>query len=230
MKSIATLILTIGSVSAGELIVLMPCDKDSNGFGIGDPFVESFADGSFEIEPKVEMLQEGQIIKYVYDDVKPGMYRVALDADGNSIGCTELLMESHVEIEEDASVTIFLYAPRNRAVNLPSGIAAALKAHPKGMMFLSANYQGSAKSFFQIRSLPRKRSGGLESWIHYLRPNAEYTIEILDEVQEGKTRNTKTIFKKTFKIGDGISGVEREQKQNQWQQDATPSDGAKPSN
>lgn len=87
MKIFMFLLATARIVLAGELVVVTPFDNDSNGFGIGYPFVQSFSDGDFGIEPRMEVAQNGQVIKYIYRDVKPGMYRICLDADGNPFGC-----------------------------------------------------------------------------------------------------------------------------------------------
>jgi hypothetical protein len=214
MKIPIFLLATALIVSAGELVVVTPFDNDANGFGVGDPFVQSFTAGDFDTEPKMEAAQDGQVIKYIYRDVKPGMYRICLDADGNPFGCTEILMETHVKVKKDGSTMVFLYAPRNQATTLPADIAAAQKKHPKGMLELSAKYQGSKKSFYQVRSIPG-RTGELDSWIHYLRPDAEYTVKISEVLQDEGTPAVKVVYEKTFKVGDGVPDVQPDQKKEQ---------------
>ena len=237
MKIFMFLLATARIVLAGELVVVTPFDNDSNGFGIGYPFVQSFSDGDFGIEPRMEVAQNGQVIKYIYRDVKPGMYRICLDADGNPFGCTEILMETHVKVEKNGSQMVFLYEPRNQAIALPADIANALKKHTKGMLELSARYHGTKKSFPQVRSMPG-RPGELAAWIHYLRPDAEYTVKIADVVRNEGSLDIKVVYEKNFKVGDGVSNVHPDPKPGYGEQvgagqpatrpESNPESGGKP--
>jgi hypothetical protein len=213
------LLAMAGLVDAGELIVLVPNgpgskvytgDKNSDdpfledceSGDMGMPVVQSFSQGDFDVDPKTEIIQNGQIIRYTYSEIKRGKYRVCLEGM-EPIGCQSVFMETHVELQDQQQLTVFLFQPKARDVHLPDYISAVLKKHRNGMIELYATYEGSEKRFLQARSIPSSPIE-LASWIHYLRTDAVYSIKVLDIKRSDAGIVIAPVFEKVFRVGDGV--------------------------
>jgi hypothetical protein len=155
-----------------------------------------YSDGSWiDKEPEQSVIQEGQIIREVYRDLKPGKYRIVLKPLG-PIGFSEALMETHVNLEKDASESVILIPQEHKDLELPADLVEAFQNLDGTVMWdLSVRYPGFKDKFFQVRAFSEPND--LKKFIHYLRSDGEYTISIWNkEAAKGYA------YEKTFRVID----------------------------
>ncbi len=176
MKWALVFLMSVKLVSAGELIVFCPAESAA---GDGVAMVYPFADAEFDVEPEMEVMQEGQVIRHTYKDVPAGKYRVRFGALG-PIGWVESYMETHVAIAKGETKTIYLFKPQSARPVLPKeiidGVRAAKKKQPKSWVELEAHYEGASDAFLQYRDLGMQTRP--ETYIHYLRTDAAYSLKV----------------------------------------------------
>ena len=156
-----------------------------------------YSDGSWiDKEPEETVIQEGQIIRQVYRDLKPGKYRIVLKPLG-PIGFSEALMETHVNIEKDASESVILIAQDQKKVEIPADLVEAFKKFEVPVLWdLSVRYPGfvGEDKIYQVREFSDPKD--FKKFIHYLRSDGEYTISIWNrEAAKGYA------YEKTFRVG-----------------------------
>jgi hypothetical protein len=153
-----------------------------------------YSDGSsIDKEPEQAVLQEGQIVRQVYRDLKPGKYRIVLTPIG-PIGFSSALMETHVNLKKDASESVILIAEAQKKVEIPVELTDAFKNFDGKVMWdLSVRYPGFKDQFRQVGEFSDSKD--FKRFINYLRSDGEYTIKIWD-----KDPSTSHPYEKTFRV------------------------------
>lgn len=146
-------------------------------------------------EPEQALVQEGQIIREVYRDLKPGKYRIVLEPLG-PIGFSYALTETHVNLEKDATASVILIPQAHKDFELPVELLEAFQNFKGTAMWdLSVRYPGFKDKFFQVRAFSDPKD--LKNYIHYLRSDGEFTISIWDrDAAKGYA------YEKTFRVID----------------------------
>lgn len=156
-----------------------------------------YSDGSWIAkEPERTVIQEGQIIREVYRDLKPGKYRIVLEPLA-PIGFSYALKETHVNLKKDASESVILIANDHKNLDLPTELVEAFKMFQHEVTWdLSVRYPGfdGKEKIYQVRTVSAPED--LKQFIHYLRPDGEYTVSIWDE-EAGKGY----AYEKSFRVG-----------------------------
>ena len=205
LAKIETLLFFLSSIAvyAGELVVMVPVDRSPGGGGMYLTTVGPYEGETLGVTPEIDLVQEGQIERSRYRGVNPGRYRVALTDLGYGMGFGVDLMETHVTVSEDSPVTVYLFEPTRKKVQLPEELETAVAKYTKKdyeFFDLSASFKGSKKKFYQIR-LPSNIKGGFLDAIYYLRSDCEYTLELLSESDpDEEGYELKVVFSTTFKI------------------------------
>jgi hypothetical protein len=156
-----------------------------------------YSDGSWiDKEPEETVIQEGQIIRQVFRDLKPGKYRIVLEPLG-PIGFSYALMETHVNLKKDASESVILIAQEKKKLEIPTDLAEAFnKFNVEVMWDLTVRYPGfvGEDKIYQVRAFSDTKD--FKKFIHYLRPDGEYTISIWD-----RDTTKGYAYEKTFRVG-----------------------------
>lgn len=171
-----------------------------------------YSDGSWiDKEPEQAVLQEGQIVRQVYRDLKPGKYRIVLEPIG-PIGFTYALMEAHVNLKKDASESVILIAEAQKKMEIPAELTDAFKNfNGKVMWDLSVRYPGFKDQFRQVCEFSDSKD--FNRFINYLRSDGEYTIRIWN-----KDPSMSRPYEKTFRVA----------KEQQSEQDGTEQPATRP--
>jgi hypothetical protein len=159
-----------------------------------------YSDGSWiDKEPEETVIQEGQIIRQVFRDLKPGKYRIVLEPLG-PIGFSYALMETHVNLKKDASESVILIAQEQKKLEIPVYLAEAIKKFNDNVMWdLSVSYPGfvGEDKIYQVRAFSETKD--FQKFIHYLRSDGEYTLSIWD-----KETTKGYAYEKTFRVGKDL--------------------------
>ena len=143
---------------------------------------------------ELTMIQEGTIGRQTFKDLKPGKYRIAL-LTLNPFG-TEVIMETHLTLKEGDSETVVLIPQECGKVELPEEVEAALNTFGDASgMELVVRYAGFENEFCQVR-MGNSPQRTFRSYIHYLRPDGEYTLRFWNE---DPTKGF--VYSKSFRIG-----------------------------
>lgn len=189
LKTILTALLLISYLQGAELRVYSSAD-------LRNTIALVWSSDGKPVAKVIEltMIQEGQIGRQTFKDLKPGKYRIALLTMDPFR--TEVIVETHLTLKEGGSETAILIPQELGKVELPEEVEYALnKFADASAMELVVRYPGFEKEFCQVRT-DNQPKWPFRSHIHYLRPDGEYTLRFWN-----KDPTKGVVYSKSFRTG-----------------------------